>query len=59
MEYKEYGHWSEDGKEYIITERKTPRRSPPRQGLCRPVGEILRLIHKIKNHPHRRVVFDF
>ncbi len=25
MEYKEYGHWSEDGKEYIITERKTPR----------------------------------
>ena len=25
MEYKEYGRWSEDGKEYIITERKTPR----------------------------------
>jgi len=25
MEYKEYGHWSEDGSEYIITERKTPR----------------------------------
>ena len=25
MEYKEYGHWSPDGKEYIITERKTPR----------------------------------
>lgn len=25
MEYREYGHWSEDGKEYIITERKTPR----------------------------------
>lgn len=25
MEYKEYGHWSEDGREYIITERKTPR----------------------------------
>lgn len=25
MEYKEYGHWSEDGKEYVITERKTPR----------------------------------
>ena len=25
MAYKEYGHWSEDGKEYIITERKTPR----------------------------------
>ena len=25
MSYKEYGHWSEDGKEYIITERKTPR----------------------------------
>ena len=25
MEYKEYGHWSADGKEYIITERKTPR----------------------------------
>ena len=25
MEYKEYGHWSEDGREYVITERKTPR----------------------------------
>ena len=25
MEYKEYGHWSDDGKEYVITERKTPR----------------------------------
>ena len=25
MEYKEYGHWSKDGKEYVITERKTPR----------------------------------
>lgn len=25
MEYKEYGFWAEDGKEYIITERKTPR----------------------------------
>lgn len=25
MEYKEYGHWSQDGREYIITERKTPR----------------------------------
>ena len=25
MEYKEYGHWSDDGSEYIITERKTPR----------------------------------
>ena len=25
MEYKEYGHWSADGKEYVITERKTPR----------------------------------
>ncbi len=25
MEYKEYGRWSECGKEYIITERKTPR----------------------------------
>ena len=25
MEYKEYGNWSTDGKEYIITERKTPR----------------------------------
>lgn len=24
-EYKEYGHWSQDGSEYIITERKTPR----------------------------------
>ncbi len=25
MEYKAYGHWAEDGSEYIITERKTPR----------------------------------
>ena len=25
MDYKEYGHWSEDGREYIVTERKTPR----------------------------------
>ena len=25
MEYREYGHWSADGSEYIITERKTPR----------------------------------
>ena len=25
MEYKVYGHFSSDGKEYIITERKTPR----------------------------------
>ena len=25
MQYKEYGHWSDDGKEYIITEKKTPR----------------------------------
>ena len=25
MEYKEYGHWSENGHEYIIIERKTPR----------------------------------
>ena len=25
MEYKEYGHWSKDGKEYVITGRKTPR----------------------------------
>ena len=25
MEYKEYGHWSQDGAEYVITERKTPR----------------------------------
>lgn len=25
MEYKEYGHWSTDGREYVITERKTPR----------------------------------
>ena len=25
MEYREYGHWSEGGREYIITERKTPR----------------------------------
>ena len=25
MEYKEYGHWSENGREYVITERKTPR----------------------------------
>ncbi|MBQ8357493.1 MAG: hypothetical protein IJX39_06755 [Clostridia bacterium] len=25
MEYKTYGHYSADGKEYIITERKTPR----------------------------------
>lgn len=25
MEYKEYGHFSEDGREYVITERKTPR----------------------------------
>jgi len=24
-EYKEYGHWSSDGREYVITERKTPR----------------------------------
>lgn len=24
-EYKEYGYWSEDGSEYVITERKTPR----------------------------------
>lgn len=25
MEYREYGHWSKDDREYIITERKTPR----------------------------------
>ena len=25
MVYKEYGYWSEDGREYVITERKTPR----------------------------------
>ncbi len=25
MKYNEYGHWSEDGREYVITERKTPR----------------------------------
>lgn len=25
MEYKEYGFWGEDGQEYIITDRKTPR----------------------------------
>ena len=25
MEYREYGHWSQDGREYVITERKTPR----------------------------------
>lgn len=25
MQYKAYGHWSEDGREYVITHRKTPR----------------------------------
>ena len=25
MEYREFGHWAADGREYIITERKTPR----------------------------------
>ncbi len=25
MEYKEYGYWEDSGKEYVITERKTPR----------------------------------
>lgn len=25
MEYKEYGYWESNGKEYVITERKTPR----------------------------------
>ncbi len=25
MRDREYGHWSADGKEYVITERKTPR----------------------------------
>lgn len=25
MKYNEFGHWAENGKEYVITERKTPR----------------------------------
>ena len=25
MQYKSYGHWSEDSKEYVITHRKIPR----------------------------------
>ena len=25
MEYREYGHFSADGREYVVTERKTPR----------------------------------
>ena len=25
MEYKNYGYWADGGKEYVITERKTPR----------------------------------
>ena len=25
MEYREYGRWASDGREYVITDRKTPR----------------------------------